>query len=106
MARAMLSASVRANSATAKATGTSRSSVAIEKSGLERGGRPIRSAPMLPMPVCSRLHPALNASATRLPTTMPTIMCGSRGAQRLTSTLASRVLKATAVINGLMSLNC
>ena len=106
MARAMLSASVRASSATAKATGTNRSRVATEKSGLDRGGRPILSAPMLLMPVCSRPHRALNASATRLPTTMPAIMCGSRGSQRLTSTLASRVLTATAVIKGLMSPNC
>ena len=50
----MDTASVKAKSATAMAIGAKVWMVCQSKSGLDSGGKPMRSAPMLPTPVCSR----------------------------------------------------
>ncbi|MEY4265498.1 MAG: hypothetical protein RIS90_33 [Pseudomonadota bacterium] len=53
MARAIDTASVSANSATATATGSRLRKVSSEKSGLDKGGKPMRNEPRLVIAVCS-----------------------------------------------------
>ena len=106
MARAIDTASVRASKATAAAMGAIWRKASSEKSGRENGGKPMLKAPMLAMPVLAAPSRWLSASATRLPTTMPTIMWGRRGTQRLAATQASTVTTATLVTAQLMAPAC
>ena len=100
MARAIDTASVSASSATATAIGSSCSMRPGERSGIDSGGRPIESAPMLAMPVADSPKTRFSASARRLPASIAAIMCGTRGIQRRVATLASTVATATAVTQG------
>ena len=52
---------------------------------------------MLAIPVCAMPNCSLSASAARLPASIPAIMCGSRGSQRLQAMLAATVISATAL---------
>ena len=82
MARAIDTASVSANRATAIAIGVSFSMVPADRSGLDKGGSPMRNAPILPMPVRRLPNSWSSSSAAKLPTSMAAIMCGIFGHQR------------------------
>ena len=86
------------DNATAMAIGTSFWIVSAEKLGCENGGRPMRKAPMLPIPVRALPNQWLSSAASRLPASSAAIMCGNFGHQRRTSRLQIKVTRATIVM--------
>ncbi len=102
----MDTASVSANRVTASAAGARALIVSSDRSGADSGGSEAGKAPTVPIPVSAWPMVAFSTIDAPLPTSMATIIYGTRGKSLLVAIPVNRVTAPTAVTKPLISPKC